>query len=297
MSLVPTRNGKYDMLSDDEIDSEALVSTPIRSASMIGGRGRPYKAAMIFGVVAVVAIIAYASKPAVPASHKGVVLGFDTNGIIQESSSAAHTCPSGYAPSHLDMMNHDADMHEETLSLDKCAEKCDEDDKCKGFEFNEAANHCWITRNGHHCTDKQHYGWVSCVKSKHTCPSGYSVTDLDIMNHDADMHMETLSAEECAEKCDKDDKCKGFEFNEVADHCWITRTGHHCTDEQHDGWVSCIQADKVTIPNVTTTIPTGTTTIPSGNTTNSSGNATIPSGNATNSSGNTTNSSGSTDLE
>merc|ERR1719411_311652 len=80
---------------------------------------------------------------------------------------------SGYFPTHLDMMNHDADMHNESLSAEKCAEKCDEDDKCQGFEYNENADHCWITRTGHHCTDKQHDGWVSCFRSNHSCPSGY----------------------------------------------------------------------------------------------------------------------------
>lgn len=258
MSRMPTSNTKYDPLSisDDEtgmlptsdnaMDSGGPMSTPIRSASMIREWGWPFKAAMIFGAacMAVVALNAYASKPAmVSESHRAIVFDLNTNGIIQKSSSPNHTCPSGYAPSHLDMMNHDAEMHEESLSADKCAEKCDTDDKCKGFEFNEVAEHCWITRSGHHCTEKQHDGWVSCAKSNHTCPKGYHVTDLDMQNHDAEMHKETLSGDKCAEKCDKDDKCKGFEFNEDAGDCWITRTGHHCTEKQHDGWVSCVRVD------------------------------------------------------
>jgi len=245
---VPTGEKQTSLLqdSDNEMDSEALVSISYRSVSLVGEWCRPYKVAMIVGVtwMAIVALIAYASKPAVASeSVKGVALSFNTNGIIQKSSTPTHTCPSGYGPSHMDMMNHDADMHEETLSKDKCAEKCDKDDTCRGFEFNIEAAHCWITRAGHHCTSKQHMGWVSCVKANHTCPNGYSVTDLDMQNHDADMKEESLSADKCAEHCDEDDECKGFEFNEDAKHCWITREAHACTENQHEGWVGCIRID------------------------------------------------------
>lgn len=248
MSKVPSNTGTYNLVptSETATDPEDLVSAPIASTSATAQWVRPFKAAAILGItcVAVIALVAYSTKPALdPESHKDV-LGFDTKVIIQKSSNTIlsnHTCPDGFAPTHLDMMNHDADMHELTLSLEKCAEKCAHDN-CTGMEFNDAAGHCWISRSGHHCTDKQHEGWVSCIRTAQSCPPGYSVTDMDMQNHDADMHEEHLSAEKCAEKCDEDDTCKGFEYNEDADHCWITRGGHHCTEKQHAGWVSCIKA-------------------------------------------------------
>merc|ERR1712032_1157637 len=58
--------------------------------------------------------------------------------------------------------------------MGKCAALCDEDDRCVGMEINDDADHCWITRTGHHCTDKQHHKWVSCKKGFHDeCLDGY----------------------------------------------------------------------------------------------------------------------------
>jgi len=181
MSQVQADHIKHNLVPSDEgnafeIDSEAEVYTPVASVPTTTGWIRPTKASLIFGVtlVAILALAAYFTKAGTaPESHKGVVLGFDTEGIIQksshsskatQSSKATHTCPSGFVATHLDMMNHDGNMTDKKVSGDECGKECNKDKRCKGFEFNEAANHCWITRTEHKCTKRQHHGWVSCLK-------------------------------------------------------------------------------------------------------------------------------------
>jgi len=230
--------------TDSELESANLLSYPDARTPKAAGWGRAgAKAVLLFGMGCAVGFVAYSATSSKAPSPGEEALGFDMSGIVQKSSGINHTCPEGYFVTHLDMSNHDADMHDESVNASECAVKCDEDEKCKGFEYNEGADHCWITRTGHHCTDKQHDGWVSCLRSNATCPAGYAVTDMDMMNHDAEMHEESLDADACAEKCTGDAECKGFEYSVGAKHCWVSRSGHHCLSKQHDGWVSCIRVE------------------------------------------------------
>merc|ERR1712190_118242 len=76
-------------------------------------------------------------------------------------------------------------------------------------------------------------------KPNHKCPKGFKPVLLDMLNHNATLHTEVKSFEDCCDKCKHDSDCKGVEFNADADHCFTSKTGHHCTVKQGKAWLSC----------------------------------------------------------
>mmetsp|Transcript_108215 Transcript_108215/g.301719 ORF Transcript_108215/g.301719 Transcript_108215/m.301719 type:complete len:302 (-) Transcript_108215:97-1002(-) len=266
--LTPTGHVEHVPMAatDSELESAAWLSHPAAQASAASGRTGVAKVAFLLCMGCTVGFIAYGASPTkAPGPHaESTALSFNVDGIVQKSETTHHTCPAGYMPTHLDMMNHDPGATLDNLSPEACAEKCDKDEQCKGFEHNKDANHCFITHLGHHLTDKQHPHWESCKKIPDgaECPAGYNLTELDMMNHDPGATLDNLSPEACAEKCDKDEQCKGFEHNKDANHCFITHLGHHLTDKQHPHWVSCKKtATADSLPGSSTT-PTALTLEP-----------------------------------
>merc|ERR1719203_1745529 len=80
------------------------------------------------------------------------------------------------------------------------------------------------------------------VLADHTCPAGYGATDFDIANYGGGDLVDLIaSLEDCGKECDKDEACKGFEFNNAAKHCWTSHLGHFPEVNQHPSWESCIK--------------------------------------------------------
>jgi len=110
-----------------------------------------------------------------------------------------------------------------------------------GYEWNGAGDRMCKTKTDFKSTaGVQAKSWTSCIRNK--CSSGYTWTKMDLTNENQQKRGAKDTSAQCAQICDKDNSCRGYEWHGLGGRTCKTKHGFNAfAGDQSKDWYSCVR--------------------------------------------------------
>lgn len=114
-------------------------------------------------------------------------------------------------------------------NVQECAQACARDDRCRSFNYGKERRDCWLK---HKVPQSEHNNTViSGIKDRHRDGNNYQAQnnrvgsmrlERNVKRNGGDYTNFTVAnVEECARACDRDNKCRSFNYGKERRDCWL----------------------------------------------------------------------------